>query len=140
MNLLKRFSVVSSRIYRSTAQSGFLPLPDVGWRITAPRQAGPAASPAGTVPGAEASSRAERDVAADERAATEAMMRALLLAGGACILVVVLTHVAEVLPGMGWGLPDSPGHYLDLFSAASGIVLLLAAYIVRRQRRRSARR
>jgi hypothetical protein len=31
-------------------------------------------------------------------------------------LVVVLTHVAEKLdlfPVMGWGLPDSPGHYLD---------------------------
>jgi hypothetical protein len=44
--------------------------------------------------------------------------------------VVVLTHVAErtrILPGMGWGLPDSPGHYLDLISAMSGIGLLLAA-------------
>ena len=63
-------------------------------------------------------------------------MRALLVAGGACILVVVLTHVAErlhILPGMGWGLPNSPGHYLDLFSAVSGLVLLLAAYIVRRR-------
>jgi hypothetical protein len=32
---------------------------------------------------------------------------------------------------MGWGLPDSPGHYLDLTSAISGAVLLLAAGIVR---------
>lgn len=32
---------------------------------------------------------------------------------------------------MGWGLPNSPGHYLDLFSAISGPVLLLAAGIVR---------
>jgi hypothetical protein len=48
---------------------------------------------------------------------------------------MVLTHVAErlhLLPGMGWGLPNSPGHYLDLFSAVSGIALLLAAFIVRR--------
>ncbi|HKD57328.1 MAG TPA: hypothetical protein VKD45_07445 [Hyphomicrobiaceae bacterium] len=50
------------------------------------------------------------------------------------MIVMVLTHVAErfaILPGMGWGLPGSPGHYLDLFSAASGVVLLLAAGIAR---------
>ena len=38
--------------------------------------------------------------------------------------MVVLTHVAErldVMPGM--GLPDSPGHYLDLTSGVSGIGL-----------------
>jgi hypothetical protein len=47
---------------------------------------------------------------------------------------MAMTHVAEalhLLPGMGWGLPNSPGHYLDLFSAISGIVLLLAACLVR---------
>jgi hypothetical protein len=33
---------------------------------------------------------------------------------------------------MGWGLPNSPGHYLDQLSAVSGIALLLAAFIVRR--------
>jgi len=46
---------------------------------------------------------------------------------------VVLTHVAErfcILPGMGWGLPDSPGHYLDLISAMSGVGLLVAAGLV----------
>jgi hypothetical protein len=60
--------------------------------------------------------------------------RLLFLAGCACLTVVVLTHIAErfgILPGMGWGLPDSPGHYLDLTSAISGAVLLLAAGIVR---------
>lgn len=38
--------------------------------------------------------------------------RILGLAGGICWLIVVLTHVAErlhVMPGMGWGLPNSPG-------------------------------
>jgi len=48
--------------------------------------------------------------------------------------MVVLTHVAErlgVLPGMGWGLPNSPGHYLDLLSAVSGIVLLVGAGLSR---------
>jgi hypothetical protein len=52
-----------------------------------------------------------------------------------CLLVMVLTHVAEashILPGMGWGLPNSPGHYVDLLSAVSGIVLLLLACVVRR--------
>jgi hypothetical protein len=46
------------------------------------------------------------------------------MAGCACFVVVVLTHVAEVLhvlPGMGWGLPHSPGHYLDLFSAIAAV-------------------
>jgi hypothetical protein len=57
----------------------------------------------------------------------------LLTASGACFAVVVLTHVAErlhVLPGMEWGLPNSPGHYLDLLSAISGVVLLLVAAVV----------
>ena len=62
------------------------------------------------------------------------MSRRLFLVGCAFLAVVVLTHVAErlhLLSGMGWGLPRSPGHYLDLFSAISGMVLLLAAGIVR---------
>jgi hypothetical protein len=62
------------------------------------------------------------------------MARVLLSAGCICFIVVALTHVAEqldVLPSMGWGLPNSPGHYLDFFSAISGIVLLLAASIAR---------
>ena len=56
----------------------------------------------------------------------------LTLAGCVCLVVVVLTHVAEhwrILQGMGWGLPNSPGHYLDLSSAIGGIALLLAALI-----------
>lgn len=64
------------------------------------------------------------------------MARLFLLGGSACLLVMVLTHVAEAwhfLPGMGWGLPKSPGHYVDLFSAVSGIALLLLACIARRR-------
>lgn len=60
--------------------------------------------------------------------------RLLLLAGSGSLSIVVLTHVAErfaILPSMGWGLPDSPGHYLDLLSAVSGVALLLAAGIMR---------
>jgi hypothetical protein len=44
----------------------------------------------------------------------------LQLGGAGFIVVVVLTHGAEtftIFPGMGWGLPNSTGHYVDLFSA-----------------------
>jgi len=69
--------------------------------------------------------------------------RRLVLAGCAFLLVVVLTHVAErysIFPAMGWGLPDSPGHYLDLFSAVAGIGLLLLSVVVLVRARRTARR
>lgn len=55
------------------------------------------------------------------------MWRRLQALGLACLVVVVLTHVAErwhILPGMGWGLPHSPGHYLDLASAILGCLSL----------------
>lgn len=63
------------------------------------------------------------------------MSRLLAMLGTAFLTVVALTHVAErwhFLPQMGWGLPNSPGHYLDLVSAILGVVLLLAALIWRR--------
>jgi len=56
----------------------------------------------------------------------------LLLLGFVCLVIVVLTHVAErlhVSPRMGWGLPDSPGHYLDFVSAMLGTMLLIAGMI-----------
>jgi hypothetical protein len=59
-----------------------------------------------------------------------ALSRVLLLFGAGCALIVVLTHIAEklhVLPSMGWGLPNSPGHYLDLVNAILGGVSLMAA-------------
>lgn len=34
-----------------------------------------------------------------------------------------------MLPGMGWGLPDSPGHYLDFTSAVLACALLIAGMI-----------
>jgi hypothetical protein len=63
------------------------------------------------------------------------MRRWLLLAGIACLIVVVLTHMAErwhILSVMGWGQPNSPGHYLDLSSAIFGVALILIALIWRR--------
>jgi hypothetical protein len=54
------------------------------------------------------------------------------MVGSACLLIVVLTHVAEtfhIFPAMGWGLPNSIGHYLDLVSAILGVALLLIGFI-----------
>jgi hypothetical protein len=62
------------------------------------------------------------------------MPHLLAMLGIAFLIVVVLTHIAErwrFFPEMGWGLPDSPGHYLDLTSAIPGVALLLAALIWR---------
>jgi hypothetical protein len=62
----------------------------------------------------------------------QSMTRALGLSGWLCWLMVLLTHVAkrwQLFPGMGWGLPNSPGHYLDLFTAIGGTALLLAAFL-----------
>ncbi|MGA8699719.1 MAG: hypothetical protein WB689_39010 [Xanthobacteraceae bacterium] len=58
--------------------------------------------------------------------------RSLLLLGIVCLAIVVFTHVAEefhMLPGMGWGLPNSPGHYLDFTSAVLACALLIAGMI-----------
>jgi hypothetical protein len=46
--------------------------------------------------------------------------RILMLFGSGFLILVVLTHIAEafhIFPAMGWGLPNSAGHYLDLVSA-----------------------
>ena len=62
-----------------------------------------------------------------------AVSRLLRFVGLACLAMVVLTHIAEklhVLPNMGWGLPDSPGHYLDLVSAILGRTLLLIGLVL----------
>jgi hypothetical protein len=58
--------------------------------------------------------------------------RIFLLFGLACLLMVVLTHVAEafhIFPAMGWGLPNSPGHYLTLVTAILGAALLLLGFV-----------
>ena len=63
--------------------------------------------------------------------------RLMQLSGSFCLVVVVLTHIAEafhLLPSMGWGLPNSPGHYLDLFSAIIGLTLLALGYVLARRR------
>jgi hypothetical protein len=78
--------------------------------------------------------------AASENNPRERVGRSLLLFGLACLIAVVLTHVAEafhIFPEMGWGHPDSAGHYLDLASAFLGCVTLplgFLAIIFRRRR------
>ena len=57
----------------------------------------------------------------------------LQLAGAGCFVVVVLTHIFEVLrwfPSMGWGLERSAGHYLDLTSGALGVTLFPLGYLL----------
>jgi len=56
----------------------------------------------------------------------------LQLCGAGCLVVMVLTHVAEalhVLPWMQWGLAQSAGHYLDLGSAVLGLTLFPLGYV-----------
>ena len=58
--------------------------------------------------------------------------RFMQLVGSSFLGVVVLTHVAErfgLFPAMGWGRPNTVGHYLDLTSAALGLTLLPVGYI-----------
>lgn len=60
----------------------------------------------------------------------------LLGAGG--LASVVLTHFAEafdLLPWMRWGLDNSPGHYLDLGSAALAVMLFPTGYLIYALRR-----
>jgi hypothetical protein len=55
----------------------------------------------------------------------------LQLLGAGCLVVVALTHVSEalrLLPWMHWGLEDSAGHYLDLWSAILGFTLFPVGY------------
>jgi formate hydrogenlyase subunit 3/multisubunit Na+/H+ antiporter MnhD subunit len=61
-----------------------------------------------------------------------AVWRFLQFFGAACLIIVVLTHVAEALhlfPDMGWGQPNSVGHYLDLVSAILGCTLVPLGFL-----------
>lgn len=62
------------------------------------------------------------------------MSRKLTLVGGALLVLVMLTHIAEhwqIFPAMGWGQPGSPGHYVNLFSVVGGFGCLLASFVMR---------
>ncbi len=56
----------------------------------------------------------------------------LQLIGAAGILVVAVAHLAETahfLSFMGWGRPDTVGHYLDLAGAIVGGTLFPGGYV-----------
>jgi hypothetical protein len=56
----------------------------------------------------------------------------LQLLGAGCLVVVVLTHLCEALhlfPWMHWGLEHSAGHYLDFWSAVSGLTLFPLGFL-----------
>ena len=56
----------------------------------------------------------------------------LQLVGAGCLMVVMLAHVAEALdwfPWMGWVLAHSVGHFIDLWSAISGLTLFPVGYL-----------
>jgi hypothetical protein len=55
------------------------------------------------------------------------------LVGAGCLVVVVLTHVAEALhlfPWMHWGLEHSVGHYVDFSGAVLGLTLFPIGYLL----------
>ena len=57
----------------------------------------------------------------------------LQLLGAGCFVVVVLTHVCEVLgliSWMQWGREHSAGHYLDFCSALLGLTLFPVGYLL----------
>ena len=57
----------------------------------------------------------------------------LQLLGAGCLVLVVLTHVSEALhlfPWMHWGVENSAGHYLDLWSAVLGLMLFPVGYLI----------
>ena len=61
--------------------------------------------------------------------------------GAACLLVVVLTHLCEVLnllPIMGWGAQASIGHYIDLASAILGVALVTVGALIHAFSKRKA--
>lgn len=63
-----------------------------------------------------------------------AVWSSLLLGGALCLVVVILTHIAEAVhlfPAMGWGEPHSLGHSVDLLSAVGGIVLVAFGIVLR---------
>jgi len=56
----------------------------------------------------------------------------LQLIGGGFLVIVALIHICEALQlfsWMGWGQPDSIGHYLDLASAILGLTLFPLGFL-----------
>lgn len=65
-----------------------------------------------------------------ERKAVYSLLQTL---GSGCLLLVVLAHICEGLrlfAWMGFGLPYSVGHYVDLFAAVLGVTLFPTGYLL----------
>jgi hypothetical protein len=63
---------------------------------------------------------------------TRSVSSFLQLVGAVCLVVVVLTHVAEALrlfPSMQWGRPHSLGHYVDFGSAMLAFALFPVGHL-----------
>ena len=59
---------------------------------------------------------------------------ALQAFGIGCFAIMAATHVFEafsVLPTLGWGRPDSGGHFIDLIAALLGVALVAASFLLR---------
>jgi hypothetical protein len=59
---------------------------------------------------------------------------ALQAFGLGCFAIMGATHGFEafsVLPTLGWGRPDSVGHFIDLSAALLGVVLVAASFLLR---------
>lgn len=57
------------------------------------------------------------------------------VAGSALLVIVVVVHIFEALgvfPQMGWGRPDSVGHYIDLASGVTGLALVAGGFVLGR--------
>lgn len=68
-------------------------------------------------------------------AAEKTAMALTQLVGAAFLLVVIFAHVCEgfgFIPSVGWGRPNTPGHYIDLVSAIAGVILMSIGYLGRR--------
>lgn len=75
-------------------------------------------------------------------AGEKTVCRFLQLTGAIFLLMMVLAHIAEafqLVPWMRWGQNEIPGHYLDLFSAILGLILLSLGYLFQVLSRRSRR-
>ena len=73
---------------------------------------------------------------------TKSVGSVLQLLGAGCLIVVILTHIAEALqlfPFMHWGQVHSIGHYLDLTSVILGITLFPLGYLLHARGMRRAR-
>ena len=57
----------------------------------------------------------------------------LLVLAALCFIVVSLTHVFEahrVLTALGWGRPDTLGHYIDLAAAVSAMGFAVVGFVI----------